>query len=140
MSRPPYPEQNRVQRQEKSDLVELRRMPPDAVAEVPSPRQRSRNSVRMVRQAVEKTADAAHRHRRDDRDCENVPGAPLDPETALRPFDGNGAAEEASHNRLAVKPDQRRAPERGSQDRRDNKPAPLRIGKKVACEPPLPRV
>ena len=124
-------------RNQERDLVELGGVAAHAVAEIDAPGERGRDAVGAVGEPVEIAPDAADRHRDGQWDREQVARSPDNPEAAFGPLHGDRAAEQATHDCLALEPRQhdraRCRPEHG----RNDHPAAVGVAEEVARAPPL---
>ena len=83
------------------DLVQLRRMTRDAVAEIDAPRQTGGNAVRAIGQAGQEAADPSDRDPEHERQREQIAGRHGYAEPTLDPLDRDEAADQPADDRLS---------------------------------------
>jgi hypothetical protein len=86
----------------KRNLVQLRRMPVNAVPEVDAPGETCGGAARAVAHPGQKTPNAADRDARGQRDDEEITGRNANAEPCFDQFDGEQSTNEAAHNRFPL--------------------------------------
>ena len=94
--------QGRGQREAEYRFVELRGMPGNPVAKIDSPRQICNDTVGLVAEARQETADAANGNPQGQRNREQIPSAARDAQALLGLLYGNRPAQQPADNRLAA--------------------------------------
>ena len=93
--------EERDQKQEECDFVELRWVARDAVAEVDGPREIRGSAVGVVGEAGEEAANASDGDAESERDGVQIAGGGAEPNEALHEFDSDEAGDEGSDDGFA---------------------------------------